>query len=281
MENSSVFVFQTDHPKVKTIFENSDNYLVEFNEKGDRDQCVIYFSSNNIYYPNNLEVFESELIKKNKFEWYGTRIVTAHKHIFIRDVKKQWYLNGINSKINSPNKILELLKKETEGYKNVITLGSSAGGYAAVLFGQQLNANLMYCFNGQFELNTLLERSDETVDPLVFRYRENSELRSFYDIKNHVKKPSKVLYFTSARSSWDIDQQEHMKEVQMQVFKFYTSHHGIPFIKSILPKLLNTPVSHLINFKRNSMNPLLFSIRVGGLKTTYLGIKQIIMDKLK
>ena len=114
-------VFQTDHDLVLKSFQESENYLIQYNEKGIKGKCVIYFSSNNIYFPNEPEVFEKEIVKKNKFEWYGSRITDAYKHIFIRDIKKQWYLNGINKQINTPNKLYEFLKSETQDYNNIIT----------------------------------------------------------------------------------------------------------------------------------------------------------------
>ena len=58
---------------------------------------------------------------------------------FVRDVYKQWYLKGVNAEIDSIEKLYEFLKAETEGYQ-IVTVGSSAGGYAAVLFGYLLNA---------------------------------------------------------------------------------------------------------------------------------------------
>jgi len=281
MSSTQSKVFQVDHDLILKSFKESDNYLVQYNEKGSKEKCVIYFSSNNIYYPNEPEVFQKDIIDKNRFEWYGARIIDAYKHILIRDIKKQWFLNGINDEINTPEKLLEFLKIETKGFDEIVTLGSSAGGYAAVLFGQQLDANLTYCFNGQFEVNSLLEKSSESIDPLIFRCRDNSSLRPFYDIKNYITKPERILYFTSAKSSWDIEQQEHVKDIKMQVFSFSTSHHGIPFIKSILPKLLNLDINELMKYKGNKINPILFSIRVGGIKTTFDGLKKIIINKLK
>ena len=281
MSGTQSKVFQVDHDLILKSFKESDNYLIQYNKRGNKEKCVIYFSSNNIYYPNEPQVFQKDIVEKNRFEWYGARITDAHKHILIRDIKKQWFLNGINEEINTPTKLFDFLKRETEGFKNIVTLGSSAGGYAAVLFGQQLNANLIYSFNGQFEVNSQLEKSKESIDPLIFRYKDDTNLRGFYDIKKYITNPKTILYFTSAKSSWDMEQQAHISDLKMQTFSFSTSHHGIPFIKSILPKLLNMDVDELIKHKGGNINPILFSIRVGGLMTTYKGLKKIILDKLK
>jgi hypothetical protein len=39
----------------------------------------------------------------------------ASKHIFLRDVFKQWYLAGINPTVSSPEKLVEFLRQETVG----------------------------------------------------------------------------------------------------------------------------------------------------------------------
>ena len=131
----NTYVFQTDSETVRRVYETNNNYLIEYSKGGDADTCAIYFSSNDIYYPNLEGIFTKRIVNKNFYEWYHTRINRASKHIFIRDVFKQWYLAGINAKIDSPEKLAAFLKQETQDYTNVITLGSSAGGYAAILYG--------------------------------------------------------------------------------------------------------------------------------------------------
>ena len=52
--------------------------------------------------------------------------------IFVRDMWKQWYINGINQKIDSVEKVIEFLRTETENMR-VTTVGNSSGGYMATL----------------------------------------------------------------------------------------------------------------------------------------------------
>lgn len=280
---SSDFVFQVDSDLVNSVYSEHDNYLIEGsseNENSDQKYCALYFSSNNLYFPNNEEVFIKTIIEKNRFEWYGSRILKASKHIFLRDVHKQWYLTGINSQINDPNKFLDFLKKETAGYR-VITVGSSSGGFAAVLYGQLLNAERIYTFNGQYELDSLLKKSSQEVDPIIFRNKENQDLRSFYDIKKFIKDPSRILYFRSNKSDWDVEQHDHIKEIGVRTFSFNTDHHGIPFAKTALPKVLNMNVDDLCKYTKKKLNPILFSLRIAGFKLTYIAALSAIQKKLK
>lgn len=128
------FLFQIDSNIVRRAYTEKDNYLIQQDPDGDPELCALYFSSNDIYYPNNEEQFIKRIVEQDFFEWYASRVPGCGKHIFIRDLFKQWYLGGINDTLNSPQKILEWLQKETAGYK-IITVGSSSGGYAATLFG--------------------------------------------------------------------------------------------------------------------------------------------------
>jgi hypothetical protein len=64
------------------------------------DICIIYFSSNAIYFPNDRAAFCQKIVKENRFEWKNNILKSARKVIFIRDVLKSWYLKGISSNIN-------------------------------------------------------------------------------------------------------------------------------------------------------------------------------------
>lgn len=269
------YVFQTDSEIVKLVYEKQDNYLIEFNKEGDKKLCAIYFCSNDIYYPNTEDTFRKRIIQKNYFEWYHTRINKAYKHIFIRDIFKQWYLAGINKDINTPNKLIEFIKKETKEYK-VITVGSSAGGYAAILYGSFINTTYSLVFNPQFEIKSLLEKSSEEKNPLLFRMK--NERFDYFDITPYINKKIKIFYFNSNQSPWDTEQSNYVKSINnvIQIF-FKSKHHGIPFLKVALPIVLNLNEHDLENLSRNKHNPIFFTIKMVGLIKTCIGFyKQII-----
>jgi len=273
------FVFQTDSQIIEEAYSSNPNYLIEFSGKnGTGDQyCILYFSSNDIYFPNDEQSFKNQLLKKNKFEWYNTRIEKGKKHIFLRDIKKQWYLTGINHEINSIEKLAAFLRKETKGYKT-IALGSSAGGYAAVLLGSMINAETIYTFNGQFMLNDLLSTSSEKIDPIIFREQNNPEINQYYSLRPFIKNTKSIHYFYSDRSDWDLVQFNHVSDFKIQFIPFRTSHHGIPFLKTNLNRILNRSTEQLQGFVGKVNNPFLFSIKIDGLlKTT----KDIIVMVLK
>ena len=268
------FVFQVDSPIVKSTYLNNDNFLIECDNSQENKYCAIYFCSNNIYYPNTEDSFKSSILDKDRYEWYGTRVKYAHKHIFIRDIKKQWYLTGVNGNIDRPEKLLSFLQAETKGYQ-VVTLGSSAGGFAAVLYGSLLKAQLILSFNGQFEIQSLLKTSTESVDPILFRFNKNKQSLDFFDVKYYIENAENaenIFYFQSVRSNIDCRQKEHVADIKLNTIGFKTSHHGIPFLKCNLPAVLEKSNQELMSLSGKIHDPLWFSMQIVGIKATCKGL---------
>lgn len=273
--NSTCYVFQTDSEIVNKVYQEQNNYLIEFDEKGDKEWCAVYFCSNDIYYPNTEEIFRKRIVEKNFFEWYHSRIKKASKHIFVRDIFKQWYLAGVNIKINTPEKLIEFLKQETKGYK-VVTIGSSAGGYAAILYGSFINTQYTLAFNPQFEIQSLLKRSAEAINPLLFRIKD--QRKQYFDITKFISKGVKIFYFYSNASPWDMEQNNHINKniSNLYTIAFRTKHHGIPFLKVAIPSVLNLNTDQLVKTSHKRQNPIIFTIKMVGIRKTCLGIfKQI------
>ena len=275
MEVTTPFVFQSDAGVVNDVFNNQPNYLIEYDKSVPGEYCIVYFSSNDLYYPNSEIAFAENVLKRNRFEWYQTRIKYGHKHIFIRDIKKQWYLGGINREIDSPRKLLEFLKKECSGYKSVF-LGSSAGGFIAVIMGQQVNAERIYTFNGQFEILSLLKKENAAlIDPILYRNRNNRQLLPYYKAVDFIINPDSIFYFHSSRSKWDIEQAALVNHLPVHILSFHTSNHGVPFLKSNLPAVINLPETELRKLSGKKMHPLFFSLKMVGLLKTIEGLKGI------
>jgi hypothetical protein len=273
MDIEKTFVFQTDSNIVQKAYVENPNYLIEYSDNvptQTQDYCTVYFSSHNIYYPNTKNVFQNRIVENNSYEWYNTRVQKSYKHIFVRDIFKQWYIAGINAEINSPEKLLEFLQQETKGYK-VITLGSSAGGYAAVLYGSLLNAFQVMAFNPQFEVQTLLEKSSEKINPLLFRLK-NDPVSIYYDIYDFINEEIDIYYFYSNKSVWDMGQYNHIKDLKrIHKIGFSTAHHGIPFLKIVLPHIVSLEKNDLNKLSNKTYNSWLFSMKIVGFWSTISG----------
>lgn len=58
------YVFQTDSEIVNKAYQEQNNFLIEFSDKGDKEWCAIYFCSNDIYYPNTEDIFRKRILEK-------------------------------------------------------------------------------------------------------------------------------------------------------------------------------------------------------------------------
>lgn len=255
------FVFQLDSQLVIDQYKK-DNYKIVLDTAAPEGTCALYFSSHNIYYPNKEVYFLNRITRHDSYEWENIPIKGIRKHIFLRDVHKQWYLTGINSHINSPELLFNFLRQECINCQ-VITVGSSAGGYAAVLYGSQLNATKIFSFNGQMEIRSLLTRSSYSTDPLVFRFA-HSERAKYYDLRKYISLTHNIYYFHSINSEWDARQTTHVRGMNIISIGFNSSRHGIPFLKCALPYIWGTPLHTLVNFSKSINNPIVFSVQLSG-----------------
>ena len=254
------FCFQVDNEEVVKIYENNANCRIEYSDKNS-DICVIYFSSHGIYYPNDEKTFISKIVNKDYYEWYKTRLRNAKKHIFIRDVKKQWYISGINKNIDDQWKLADFLKKETSGYK-VITLGASAGGYASILFGNLIEAEYIIAFNPRIELETELNNTKEEENALLHRNKE-TKTRCFFDVNKFISGNIPVYYILSNKSGWDLQQCKCLvPKNNLNIVEVDSDVHGVPVPKDILPLFIEKLIGnrHLYLNKVNTYLSLYTSV---------------------
>lgn len=266
------WIFQIDDEEVLETYRTRDNYLIERSAEGDGARCAVYFSSNDLYFPNNRARFHERVMRRNAFEWFGTRIPGCGRHIFIRDVFKQWYLGGVNGRLDSPQKVLEWLENETKGCR-VTMVGSSAGGYAAVLFGSLLRAERVFSFNGYFDLGPETEMEHAAkINPLLVRYRNDPERAPFYRLAPFLHERTPVYYFHSLFSPIDRRQRELLgARREVRVIPFRTSRHGIPFLKCCLDRVFQYSDAELLELCGAVQHPALFSLRCSGVRETAAG----------
>ncbi len=220
---------------------SKQNYKIIYTENNlEEKYAVIYFTGNGIYAFPTFECLEENILKKDRYEWEKRLFKKAQKHILLRDLHKAWYIKGINSEINDVDKVIEFLKKETEGYK-VITIGSSAGGYMAMLAGSVLEAEYVIAFVGQFILKDRRARLE------AVRSKDNQRifgdlmsLAKYKDITPIIKEKNiPIFYFTAALSKKDAQDIAIAKTLDnIYIFPFKSAVHGIhSFIRWGIPKL--------------------------------------------
>ncbi|MBO9584151.1 MAG: hypothetical protein J7574_08330 [Flavobacterium sp.] len=277
-------IFQIQSRSIIEAFA-TDNYSIEFNtlDNAEDNLCIIYFSSNDIYYPNTKAAFDNSIIKKDRYEWKRNKFPLAKKHIFLRDIRKQWYIGGINSRLDNPHKLLDFLKLETKGYK-IYTVGSSAGGYAAILFGTLLKADRVYAFNSQLNLHTIMKNSTALINPILFKMADDIDRNVFFDLSNIIRGDINYYYYQSCNSQIDIDQYNAISpkaKQYLKIIRFKTSNHGFPFLRINLPNVLAFDQKKLDAITSKTFHPIIFSISLIGVTSTFKFVIKALYDRFK
>lgn len=280
---------------IAEAYNNLDNLLIT---GGGTDVCVIYFSGNNLYYPDNDETFKNTILEKNRFEWVKRKgdfdESLQVKEIFVRDVYKQWYVQGINSTLNSIDKLADYLKEETSDCKEVLTVGNSAGGYMAVLIGCLLHVNRVFTFSGQFDLHDRVDKN-----PLLSKYLDNSDKSKYYDLIGLVRNCDvPIYYFWPGFVEQDVFQAGLVSDLKnVKSFRFNQTIHGQSMYAENLPIVIGCSKADLdtlyVKYNGRTVSPFCFSVKISGfvpslkgycimqLKRLYVQYKKIISQLRK
>lgn len=281
MNNKLEMRSQFDSGVYQTYCQSKNYEAIELNPQS--NLCVIYFSSNGLYYPDTAAVFHQVVAVKDRYEWKKNIVQSARKVIFVRDVQKQWYVEGINSQVNSIEKLCTLLKAESQGL-DVVCVGNSAGGYAAVLVGCKLNAARIFSLSGQFSLLHQLEGEfARSKNPTLVKYENVDGYKQNYLLIDLIK-TSKVpiLYFYPAKSVKDRMQAELVRDIpHVYSFAFDSKNHANTCWRINFVDLFPMDLSNLLKlhhaYAGKIINPYIFSNRVSGyLKTARYSIDTLL-----
>ena len=237
---------QNDDNELLQAYFNQQNYkVVEYNAT--RERCYIFFSSNGIYYPSKKGIF-FRTIYGDRYEWETLVSLSdipkiAAKCIYVRDLRRAWYATGINSEIDSVEALAEFLQKETQGYE-VITVGISAGGYAAALFGAKLNARMAFAFSAQFSIYEFYK------GPASYFYLnknlDNRIVSQYYNICETIKDTIPIVYFYPKENEEDIRQAILVKDfANVMSFPVITATHGLELNNRERIRLLQMSVEEI------------------------------------
>jgi len=235
---------------LEEIYKEKNYKIIRTNSRN--KNAIIFFSGNGLYYPNEEKVFEEIIVKNNYYEWGNVaknrKIRKKYSLIiFVRDIYKQWYLDGINAKLNTQEKVIEELAQITKDYK-ITTCGNSAGGYMAVLAGILLNAENIYTFSGQFFIDCSVYNG-----PIV-EQNMKTEKNKYYSLVNILSNHnSNIFFFYPGKSQEDISQYNLIKDFNIYSFCFDTGNHGETTEGCCYRYILTCPTDYLkkLNTKFN------------------------------
>ena len=84
-----------------------------------------------------------------------TRRIDGAGFVFVRDVRRSWYHRGIEGLSGDIDETVGVLRATIDALEptRVVTVGTSAGGYAALLFGELLGMDETHAFGPQVFLD--------------------------------------------------------------------------------------------------------------------------------
>ncbi|MFA6294748.1 MAG: hypothetical protein WC637_23345 [Victivallales bacterium] len=287
MPEENVNVHHTQKAVVRHCYQDMPNYLIETNAEADTDICAIYFSSNGIdAMCENDEDFERIIVRGNRYEWRKNRVNRARKHIFVRDVFKEFYVEGINNDLNTCDKLFEFLKSEAKDMK-VITVGSSSGGYAAILFGVLLKAEAVFSFTGQFSLYHISLQSNPKHDPdhnpLLYRHLNDPGYSKYYHLPTFMLDSSVPIFHLTTDHRLDYMQKELVKSYyNVYMFDIRGDDHVFPCYIFNMGDVINSPLEELKElsekYRGSTIGKFMFSVRLSGFFET---VRCLIKMKLR
>ena len=239
------FVLDDSNPILKEYY-SQDNYRdIILRKEGKK--CIIFFSGNGIYVPNDKKAFEDVIIEKDRYEWENLSDseeikLWADRIIFMRDIYKSWYVKGINEKINSVGEVVKWISQVTQGW-DVVTCGNSAGGYMAAVVGSKIGAKCIFSFGGQWNITHALQEYRLIQE----RYSGNCEYLDLTSLLKENKVPT--FWFYSAKNDFDLVQYRFFsmnKVPYVYDFAMDSDEHGFVLLNGCYKKLLPLDIKQVI-----------------------------------
>lgn len=286
-------IWNEEEPLIKEQYSR-DNYIIaDYNGEDAKPYCVIYFSSNGLYYPNTEENF-AKFMADDRFEWRRYHFHKARREIYVRDIYKQWYIKGINSEISSIDKLIAWISQNVPKGCDIITVGNSAGGYMAVLAACLLGARYAYDFSGQFNIedaleggedkNSFFKREFRTSDISAGRVCNN---RDYLDLKKFIyaSPDLDIFYFYPALCEDDKKQAEHVADCgNIHPFLFRDDKHGETMYNFNLDDVFAMEPEQIMELSRRIQGKIIgrtaFSLYVRGAAGTFAALFAQFQKKL-
>lgn len=120
--------------------------------------------------------------------------------IFYMDVKNKWYHCGIENLSTNIEETVNVLKEQIKNFKKVIFIGSSCGGYAAILFGSLLNIDIVIAFKPQTIVPDWVDK--------------NYIKDEFSNLNKHINNVTKYYIYADTSVNYHIDPFHHISQCE-------------------------------------------------------------------
>lgn len=219
------------------------------------DRSLFLFEENSL--SKKLVVVFSGINAKS-FMGYKLLKGTPFNKLFIRDNTKSWYSGDIKGLSKSYEELLEKIKEITDKFetKDITFIGSSMGGYAALLFGKELKVKNIMAFGPQIVINKNLPNNPTNND-----YIKNKNLTEFINSSD-----ANIDIFIGLNELADIYHIQAIKEKHnINIYRFFGQEHNVmSFLHSIgvLKEFIVTKIENS-SFKIDILSNCVFSYDKG------------------
>lgn len=154
--------------------------------------------------------------------------------IYLRDHSQTWYHSGLSGISKSIDQTAHFLRRKIDEalVSKVIVIGNSMGGYAAILFGILLKADIVHAFSPHtFIHNEKYIRSKEQI-----RNVHNNFSNEYFDLGRVIKTHNNIgelnIYYDS-KNKRDKKHAMHLKRIQNITFHSFSGggHRLIKLLK--------------------------------------------------
>jgi len=185
------------------------------------------------------------------FEFYNMARDQDVNKIYLRDLGQSWYhsgLMGISRNIDETASFLRG-KIDESGAQKVVVFGNSMGGYAAILFGTLINADVVHAFSPQ----TIISDARHLRNKEQIKYVHAKYAHQYFDLRKVMKSADNLgefnLYY-DCEDELDRRHCKHLKKLQNIVLHPYSGggHDLIKLLKDsgelreiVVSSINNTP----------------------------------------
>lgn len=250
-------------------YASSDNFKERRN--GSR-VLYIFFSSQGLWNRSDPATFENRVNRDDHYDFYNvtqTEFFARKKYdqLFVRDIYLSWYAYGISEKVPTQAALTDFLSEKASAYDEVVTVGSSAGGYAAILFGAKIGADRIFVFGPQNDLAGHLE------------FYKNSDMYSYFDVNSGRVVPDlteiissykgKLYYFYADKAKVDLFQYSRVKDAtNLIAFPITSEEHGRTLLAENMMDVICSKDKKLMklsnSIRKNGISTVAFCLRSAG-----------------
>jgi len=156
-----------------------------------------------------------------RFRGYKTLQNAPVNRLFVRDPTRSWYNGPVEGWWDNADGLLERLRTITHRFDpaNIVCMGGSMGGYAAILFGCKLGIGKIVAFSPQMILDSRLPNNPYTLHDIQYK--------NAYDVIAHASNTSIDILFGSEDLCDTYNMLDAQKYNQIKLLNIYGSAHNL------------------------------------------------------